>query len=611
MPPAEAEYYFDLFRRQDSSASSMNDSQLSASFSSACSCQTYSGSTVTATYTDEPSVSRQRYQPGLLALTTVQIVTISAIEETTTTIASTTTAGTLTTTVVDVVTSTTSSSSNSTSATYSATTEFSMTSEVTVLEDSSTSASTSTSSAPTTSATQQAVAFTCPDDNNMTVSQMVGNQRYDYLVLCDTDLTDLDFYTTMASSFASCVAVCSVADNGFNDPVCEGVAYYGSDSVDGDNCFLKTSANSTVSVVGIYVAILQRIAVGISNTTASGTSTESAPFGSPTATMSIDTSSVMNSMFPPNATMPMSMVTSAPVMSGRFVAGQPMYSTTVAGGSTMVYSSAYSTSYNISGTWYYSYYTTFSDAWASTTTVYEAQSTGYAVSNSSTNSYSETSGDNGDYNEIDTQNSTSYGGGYVNATEVITNTTYAANGTELGASTTTLYYSQATGSAGSGSGSGNVDTYEIQTSNTTYEGGGFINTTEVITNTTFASNGSEVSASTTTLYYTQATGTSGSGNSSSSNITVITTNSTVIQSQGSNSGSGGGSSSPGFTSISVYSTETVIVNSGGTMFGSGTIISGTIPTSTSPANTSAIATVVVNTFGSAFGTSFVLSGFMR
>jgi hypothetical protein len=48
---------FQMFRRQNAAnASTVNDASLSASFSSACSCHDYPGSTVTATYTDEPVV---------------------------------------------------------------------------------------------------------------------------------------------------------------------------------------------------------------------------------------------------------------------------------------------------------------------------------------------------------------------------------------------------------------------------------------------------------------------------------------------------------------------------------------------------------------------------
>lgn len=49
---------FQMFRRQNAASTSINPNvaSLSSAFSSACSCRDYPGSTVTATYTDEPVV---------------------------------------------------------------------------------------------------------------------------------------------------------------------------------------------------------------------------------------------------------------------------------------------------------------------------------------------------------------------------------------------------------------------------------------------------------------------------------------------------------------------------------------------------------------------------
>jgi len=48
-----------MFRRQIANDStSTNDTDLGTGFSSACSCQTYGGSTIVETYTDEPVVRR-------------------------------------------------------------------------------------------------------------------------------------------------------------------------------------------------------------------------------------------------------------------------------------------------------------------------------------------------------------------------------------------------------------------------------------------------------------------------------------------------------------------------------------------------------------------------
>lgn len=55
---------FQRFRRQNSMNSDVSSASLaamSASFSSACSCQTYSGVTITETYTDQPEVGQLRH----------------------------------------------------------------------------------------------------------------------------------------------------------------------------------------------------------------------------------------------------------------------------------------------------------------------------------------------------------------------------------------------------------------------------------------------------------------------------------------------------------------------------------------------------------------------
>ncbi|EME88053.1 uncharacterized protein MYCFIDRAFT_89544, partial [Pseudocercospora fijiensis CIRAD86] len=93
--------------------------------------------------------------------------------------------------------------------------------------------------------------FQCPEDNNSTVSQLVGPERYDYLVMCDTDISDDDFYNTLSyDSYSQCAAACSVANQRFDLPVCQGFSYYATSNSAGFNCFLKGSAETTVAAVG-------------------------------------------------------------------------------------------------------------------------------------------------------------------------------------------------------------------------------------------------------------------------------------------------------------------------------------------------------------------------
>ena len=62
LSPNERHKVFQKFRRQNGmdASSTDNEASMASAFSSACSCQDYPGPTVTATYTDDPTVRFQR-----------------------------------------------------------------------------------------------------------------------------------------------------------------------------------------------------------------------------------------------------------------------------------------------------------------------------------------------------------------------------------------------------------------------------------------------------------------------------------------------------------------------------------------------------------------------
>ncbi|KAK4549411.1 hypothetical protein LTR36_006408 [Oleoguttula mirabilis] len=502
-----------IFRRQQAANSSIanisvSDSVFSSAFSSACSCQTYGGSIVTETYTNEP-----------------EIVTLSAYADTTTTVVTTRVARPLTSTVIVSVGASTSTA-------------------VTLATGVSASITVSASGAPTATAP----AFTCPDDDNTTVSQMVNNERFDYTVMCDTDLTDPTFYGSLYySSFSACVAACSTNDYNFQSAVCQGVSYYNTVNEDGYNCFMKTSANGTVPAAGVGSALLQRIVVGISNTSPAGTITEFAPFTGETPTQNASELSSIVSSLMGNSTSSMPIITPGPPMpvSGMLVnAGSTYYSTYVSNGSTFSSGTAYYTSYNSGSSWFVSYYTSYTEAWSSATTVYasSAQETGISSTNSTSTSVE--SGDDGDYSDISTTiSTTNYPGGY-NETVVVSNSTYAANGTELSSTAVTSYYSYATGSSNSSSGS--------------------------------------------------SSGASGTGNGTGAGAAGYGASGLVT----------GSGPTPITSTESYYSTETVIVNSGGTAGASGYVASGYV----SGATPSTSVTTIVGTFGTAYSSGYIISG---
>ncbi|KAK0856068.1 hypothetical protein LTR91_010347 [Friedmanniomyces endolithicus] len=427
---AQIAQVFDMWRRQNGDTSSTgiyNDTaSMSSAYSSACACQNYGNPTVTETYTDDPTV-----------------LTLAAFQETTTT-TTTTRAGraTTTTVIVNAPPPTHTASPISTSAAPAPTVNM-------------TAVASTTSS--TTAATPTSPPLVCPDDDGDVVSQMVGAERFDYLLHCSTDLTSSTFYGALYySTLGQCVSACSYADANFSSPVCQGISYYNSPNVDGYNCFLKTSGNGSVPMAGVDSAILLRIVMGIDNKDPSGTTTEAVPFGGTTSTQNSSQMSSSISKMMGNSTSSMPMITPGPPMpqSGFMVnaGGYTSYSTFVSNGSTISTGTVFSTYYTSGGSWYESYYTSYSLQWASATTEYAvgAQQTQVAGTNSTSTSQSGDGG--GGYSVITNSTSDSYYPGGYNVTEVISNQTYAANGTEVSSSATTNHYSYQTGGGGGSSG---------------------------------------------------------------------------------------------------------------------------------------------------------------
>ncbi|KAF2860622.1 hypothetical protein K470DRAFT_69125 [Piedraia hortae CBS 480.64] len=209
-----------------------DDSLVKTAFENACQCQSFAGNTVTSTFTDDSTVA-----------------TLDEFDVTTTTYVATSTA-------------------------------LSGVAEVTATVDASASADPETAvsqgTATTTSApdaaTPVAPALACPADNNTIVSQLVGNQRYGYLILCDSELTS---------------------------PVCRGVLYNAGEQ--SNNCILNDEADAT-EAAGSNVALLQRIAVGINGNTPT---TITPAIGTPTSDAAQVSSSLDSILISKSETIPM------------------------------------------------------------------------------------------------------------------------------------------------------------------------------------------------------------------------------------------------------------------------------------------------------------------
>ncbi|KAK1057482.1 hypothetical protein LTR33_013631 [Friedmanniomyces endolithicus] len=544
---AQIAQVFDMWRRQNGDTSSTgiyNDTaSMSSAYSSGCACQNYGNPTVTETYTDDPTV-----------------LTLAAFQETTTT-TTTTRAGraTTTTVIVNAPPPTHTASPISTSAAPAPTVNM-------------TAVASTTSS--TTAATPTSPPLVCPDDDGDVVSQMVGAERFDYLLHCSTDLTSSTFYGALYySTLGQCVSACSYADANFSSPVCQGISYYNSPNVDGYNCFLKTSGNGSVPMAGVDSAILLRIVMGIDNKDPSGTTTEAVPFGGTTSTQNSSQMSSSISKMMGNSTSSMPMITPGPPMpqSGFMVnaGGYTSYSTFVSNGSTISTGTVFSTYYTSGGSWYESYYTSYSLQWASATTEYAvgAQQTQVAGTNSTSTSQSGDGG--GGYSVITNSTSDSYYPGVYNVTEVISNQTYAANGTEVSSSATTNHYSYQTGGGGGREQQRTIIVNSGATGGASgyYASGGIPMPSNSAT-ATYASGGTAYSSG-----YMISGGLSGTGGASgyqaSGSITSMPSNTSVAVIGGTN----GTAYSSGFAASGAL---------GGTGGMSGTAASGGIPSLTGP-----------------------------
>ncbi|KAG9903975.1 hypothetical protein KCU96_g17963, partial [Aureobasidium melanogenum] len=430
-PGAVARY----IRAAEDNGTTTADSSFISALSSACSCQTLTASTTTVTYTEAVSTYTQR-----------------AYANTVQTVDTTITSGTVTTIIASSPAVVVPSSSAS------------MAGQVPSADVASLTSMSSAAASPTPTSP----AIVCPNDDNSIDSQLIDGQLFQYLVQCDTDITDDNLAQYRYQTFTECAAACGSANYGFSSAVCLGAVFYpGADS--GSNCFLKKSANSTVVAGGINAVILQRIEVAVNES-----STPSAVYLSSPTVSNVDTSSMLSSIFQ-NSTTSMPIITPAPAVG--FARLATSYSTYVSGGSTYSSAEIYSTYISANGSWYESYYTTYTVAWAASST----QEVSYATSSSSN------SGSNG-------ESSGSTGGG---------DSTIGSTGSSSGNSTGVSGGSGGA-SSGSGSGSGSFSGYTITTTvynNTETNGNQQIRNETIVTTYTW-SNGTITSSSTTTITQT-------------------------------------------------------------------------------------------------------------
>jgi hypothetical protein len=251
----------------------------------------------------------------------------------------------------------------------------------------------------------------------MTISQMLGSERFDYDVFCDTNVGSESIPIDLSyNTFSECVAACSLANAQFAQPVCQGAAFL---ETTGNNCFLKSAANAsdTVAAIGADLAILKRVAVGVSAENNAGTSTEPITFSGETP--ALDPSEVRSliggmlgnstSTLPivvPDVTPPPS-----PIIGGRpALDGITAYSTFVSNGETVSTGTAYSSYFSNAsdGSWFYTYYSEWSLAWTDVQTIYGsgASATAVPVAANDEGTFVEFDGTDGGYTTITNSSTT-------------------------------------------------------------------------------------------------------------------------------------------------------------------------------------------------------------
>jgi hypothetical protein len=464
--------------------------------------------------------------------------------------------------------------------------------------------------------------FTCPEDNGMTISQMLGSERFDYDVFCDTTIGSESIPIDLSyDTFSECVAACSLANAQFAQPVCQGAAFL---ETTGNNCFLKSAANAsdTVSAIGADLAILKRVAVGVSPENNAGTSTEPVVFSGQTPAMdpSEAGSMILGMLGNSTSTVPIVVpdVTLAPslILGGRpALNGITAYSTFISNGETVSTGTAFSSYFSNAddGSWFYTYYSEWSLAWTDVQTIYGsgASATAIPVAANVEGTVVEFDGSDGGYTTITNSSTTTWSSKgnetVATITELIGTNEYDANGTLTYATTVTNFYTY-TSAAQSGSGGGS--------------GGGIGGSgADVVTSTAVSSFSTQ-----TVIYSSGATGGSFGGQGSGGQ--VVQTPGPVIPSgsafstqsvntvpggaAGSQGGQGGGGAGNitvigGVTSTftSAFSTQTVIVSSGNAAGGGGGEGGGALGSTVPIAGDSS---VIFISGGTAFSTGGVVSG---
>ncbi len=377
---------------------------------------------------------------------------------------------------------------------------------------------------------------------------MVGSEAFEYTVVCDAVLGDADFYSALKfDTFAECVSACSVGDNTLDGPYCQGVSYYETaPALSGGNCHLKASANQTMAKTGVDSAMLIRVSAAVVDPSSNGAGVSAAQVQAANATMDMQQMSSSMASIMSNSSTSMPLTTPRPLLvEGGLLASDPLpitaFSTSISDGSTFStgFVSSFGTTY-ANGSWKDGYYSSWTEKWAAATAVYGATANGYVLTNSTNTETSELPGQDGNSYFITTTNTTEFTPTGYDVTQVVSNQTYASNGTEIQSTATTYQYSYQTAGAASGGSSG-------------ASSGGSAGGPASSPASTSAGNVTSTYSSQTVIYNSGATGgvfsTGSAGGPSSTSGSVVTntygtggSSGTVISGQISMGGTGGASS---------------------------------------------------------------------
>ncbi|KAF2795428.1 hypothetical protein K505DRAFT_373919, partial [Melanomma pulvis-pyrius CBS 109.77] len=105
-----------------------------------------------------------------------------------------------------------------------------------------------------------ALPFSCPDGNGKSITNVVGNEMYEYAIMCNTALvTSNEILTIHSSSATDCAVECSYVNDVFQKDVCQAATFTATPGTDGGDCVISGSTSTYVEQAGATTVVLKGV----------------------------------------------------------------------------------------------------------------------------------------------------------------------------------------------------------------------------------------------------------------------------------------------------------------------------------------------------------------